>query len=236
MSAVAVAPLDLRRKDEPVAYRAEKRGQRWIVFALLAAVILLDQAMKWWAWRHVPEVIINAGGDWLVGSTVGGWYADPLQGALLDLVDFGVLSIVVSVLVRRRRPAVVLVPGALMIGGWTSNLLDRLGLHYWTAPDSVRGAVDFIPVGSHYANVADFFIVGATPVFLLAVGYLALRPRKEPIRVGAFTPAARRRPRVSALAAALGLIVAASLGAAHYGGVSAPDTPAGASAGATAHR
>jgi len=36
------------------------------------------------------------------------------------------------------------VPGALVIGGWSSNLLDRLGMHYWTAPGSVRGAVDFI--------------------------------------------------------------------------------------------
>jgi lipoprotein signal peptidase len=235
---VADASLDGRGKDEPVAYRAEKRGQRSIVLALLAAVILLDQAMKWWAWRHVPESIINSGGDWLVGSTVGAWYAGPVSGALLDLLDFGVLSIVLSVLVRRRRPAVVLVPGVLMIGGWTSNLLDRLGLHYWTAPDSVRGAVDFIPVGSHYANVADFFIVGATPVFLLAVGYLALRPRNEPIKVGPTTPGAHPRPaaRTSALAAAVGLILAASLGAAHYGGVSAPDTSAGASAGASAHK
>jgi lipoprotein signal peptidase len=105
-----------------------------MVLTLLAAVVVLDQATKWWAWRHVTGAEINSGGDLLVGHTVGGWYKDPLTGALLDLVDFGLLSIAVSILVRRRLPAAVVVSGALMLGGWGSNLLDRLGMHYWTAP------------------------------------------------------------------------------------------------------
>jgi lipoprotein signal peptidase len=155
------------------------RHRQWsMVLALLAGVIVLDQAAKWWAWRHVSGAEINTGGDSLVGRTVGRWYADPVTGALLDLLDFGLLSIAVSVLVRRRRPAAVVVPGALMFGGWGSNLLDRLGMHYWTAPGSVRGAVDFIHIGGHYDNLADFFfIIGATPLFLLGVGYLGAEPR-----------------------------------------------------------
>jgi hypothetical protein len=81
------------------------------------------------------------------------------------------------VLVRHRRPALVLLSGALMLGGWGSNLLDRLGMHQLTAPGGPRGAVDFILVGSQYYNIADFVIAAATPMFLLAVGYQGWRPR-----------------------------------------------------------
>ena len=205
--------------------RQGKLGQRWMVFALLAVVIVLDQVMKWWAWRHASAAIINNGGNPYVGATIGGWYADPVTGALLDLVDFGLLTTTVFVLVRRRRPIKVLVPGALMIGGWISNLLDRLGLHYWTAPGSVRGAVDFIHLGHHFYNVADFFIIGATPVFLLCIGFLGRRAENRPATtraVASRTPRqARTRTRMSVFAGALALIVVVvGIGAANYGGVS----------------
>src|ERR1700733_6882554 len=101
-----------------------------LVLALIAAVVVVDQAAKWWAWRHVPWAQMNSGGDALVGSTIGRWYADPVSGALLDLLDFGLLSIAVMLLTRCRRRAFVTIPGALMVGGWGSNLLDPLGIHY----------------------------------------------------------------------------------------------------------
>jgi lipoprotein signal peptidase len=151
---------------------AGKPRQRLIVLTAVAAVVVLDQAMKWWAWRHVPGARINAGGDVLVGPTIGKWYAEPVTGSLLDLLDFGLLGTALFLLARRRRPVAVVVSGALMLGGWGSDLIDRLGLHYWTAPDSVRGVVDFIPAGAFRYNVADLFIAGATPIFLLAVGFL----------------------------------------------------------------
>jgi lipoprotein signal peptidase len=201
-----------------------RSGQRWIVPALLALVIVLDQAMKWWAWRHVSGAIINDGGDALVGPLVGGWYADPVAGALLDLVDFGLLSIAISVLVRRRPPVKVVVPAALMLGGWCSNLLDRLGMHYWTAPGSVRGAVDFIRVGQSYYNIADFFIIGATPLFLLALGYLRWPAAHRSASTGSVAANAhkRLRLRLPAFAGAIGLVVVVGLGAAHYSGLTAP--------------
>ena len=167
-------------RSEGVADRNAKLGSASIVLALLAAVIVADQAMKWWAWRHAFAPLINSGGDVLVGTKIGHWYADPGMGALLDLLDFAVLTIALWVLLRRRRPVAVLVTGALMIGGWSSNLLDRLVMHSWTAPGSVRGAVDFIHVdfihlgGSAY-NVADLVIIGATPAFLLAMSAQYLR-------------------------------------------------------------
>src|SRR6185437_15987175 len=148
----------------------------------------------------------------------------------------------VSVLARYRVPAAVGVPGALMVGGWGSNLLDRLGAHFWTAPGSVRGVVDFIHLGAHYYNLADFFIISCTPLFLLTAAYYgvraARRPATERLAVGrsavgrsavaasAPPPAcgrARTRLRIPALAGA-GLILVVALGAANYGGVNAAST------------
>jgi lipoprotein signal peptidase len=193
-----------------------------VVLVLIAAVVVLDQAAKWWAWRHVPWTKINSGGDALVGTTIGGWYAGPVTGALLDLLDFGLLSVAVSVLARSRLPAAVRVPGALMIGGWGSNLLDRLGVHYWTAPGSVRGVVDFIHIGAHYYNVADFFIIGCTPLFLLAAGCWGVRAANRPAAAKGLAPPARSWApvRIPALAGA-SLILVVALGAANYGGVNA---------------
>jgi hypothetical protein len=77
-------------------------------------------------------------------------------------------------------PRIVSVPGTVMIAGWCSNLLDRLGLHHWTAPGSAHGVVDFLGIGAHYYNVADLCIIGGTPLFLLAAGYLGVRAILRP--------------------------------------------------------
>jgi lipoprotein signal peptidase len=164
-----------------------------VVLALLITVVALDQTAKWWAWRHVSWTKINSGGDALVGHTIGAWYAGPVTGALLDLLDFGLLSVVAWALARRRAPAAVVVPGALMTGGWVSNLLDRLGIHHWTAPGSVRGVVDFMHIGAHYYNVADFFIIGCTPLFLLAAAYQTVRAARRRVTAGSVPPPARSR-------------------------------------------
>lgn len=204
------------------------------VLPLIATVVVLDQMIKWWAWRHISWTKINSGGDILVGHTIGAWYARPVTGALLDLVDFGLLSIAVSVLARYRVPAAVGVPGALMVGGWGSNLLDRLGAHFWTAPGSVRGVVDFIHLGAHYYNLADFFIISCTPLFLLTAACYGVRAARRAaterlaagrsaVAASAPPPArgrARMRLRIPALAGA-GLILVVALGAANYGGVNA---------------
>jgi len=206
-------------------------GHRLMVLSLLAAVIVLDQVTKWWAWRHVTGAEINSGGDLLVGRMVSGWYKVPVTGALLDLLDFGLLSIAVSILVRRRSPASIVVSGALMLGGWGSNLLDRLGMHYWTAPGSVRGVVDFICLdGSHY-NIADLFIIGATPLFLMAVVYSGWRTANQPVTARTTAPATGKRPRtptsVLALLGAGLVVVAVALGATNHGRVkAAPGTAA----------
>ena len=197
----------------------------------LVVVVVLDQAAKCWAWRLVSGTRINSGGDVLVGHTIGMWYARPITGAVLDLLDFGLLSIAVWALAHSRAPATLRVPGALMTGGWLSNLSDRLGTHYWTAPGSVRGVVDFIHLGGHYYNIADFFIIGGTPLFLLAAGYHGVRAARRPHAAGSLPLPARSRllaqARIPALAAA-GLTLVVALGAVNDGGVSAapPRKPA----------
>jgi lipoprotein signal peptidase len=193
-----------------------------VVVALIAAVVVLDQAAKWWAWRYGPHTVINPGGDILVGSKIGTWYAAPATGAVLDLLDVVLLSVAVSALARSRASAAVLVPGAMMTGGWVSNLLDRLGFHYWTAPGSIRGVVDFIHLGGHYYNLADMFIISCTPIFLLTAGYHAARTARLPVLPGTNPRphAAGRRLRILTLAGT-SLIVAVALGAANDAGVNA---------------
>jgi lipoprotein signal peptidase len=152
-----------------VSSAIDSRRLRGIVVAgLLAAVIAVDQATKWWGWRHAPMAIVNTGGTWFIGDPVRGWVSGPVTGPLIDLLGLGLLSVIGSVLVRRRRRPLLLVAGALMISGWGSNLLDRLGMHALTAPGSDRGAVDFIPLGPVFFNLADVVIVAATVLYVVA--------------------------------------------------------------------
>jgi len=161
----------------------DERGQRSILFALLATVVAVDQATKWWAWRNASGTSINEGASPFVGTTVSTWYEGRVSGSLLDFLAVGVIGTAVSVLARRRRPILVLIPGALMIGGWGSNLLDRLGMHHVTAPTSARGAVDFIPLGPVSWNVADLFIVVGTSLCLLVAAWAPRRMGKPaPVR------------------------------------------------------
>jgi hypothetical protein len=106
----------------------------------VAAVVVLDQAAKWWAWRHAPRAIVNTGGTWFVGRPLDAWLSGPVSGPLLDLLDVGLLILAGSLLIHRPRGRLCLVSGALVIGGCGSNLLDRLGMHDVTAPGSARGA------------------------------------------------------------------------------------------------
>jgi hypothetical protein len=115
-----------------------------------------------------------------------------------------------------------------MLGGWSSNLLDRLGLHFWSAPGSVRGAVDFIHLGARFYNVADLFIGAGTVLFLLAVVRSVTRALRTPVRSASLTPATRRRHRIAVqmtgLASGIALAVVVAIGAAHDDGLTTPRT------------
>jgi lipoprotein signal peptidase len=175
--------------DPPRPGPAPGRRQGLLAVAVLVGVVVLDQGTKWWAWRHVYAVI-NAGSTWFLGGTVSGWYSDGLRGALLDLGSAEALTLGAFLLLRRPRPPRLLVPALLMIGGWGSNLLDRVGLHLLTAPGRGRGAVDFLPLGRFYYNFADVVIVLGTALFLVAAVRLAWRSRRRRTDGGPL-PAAR---------------------------------------------
>jgi lipoprotein signal peptidase len=206
------------------APREVERRPALTVLSLLALVLVLDQATKWWAWRHIGDVSINDGGDPLVGPAVSRLYANPMMGALLDLLDAGLLIKAVAMLVRGRQMTLVRLSATLVAAGWMSNLVDRLGMHYVTAPGSVRGAVDFIHIGRDYLNVADFFIIAGTVLFLLTSACQWID--RKWLSTEGKTMATPHRPRVwmrvLAVAGGIGIIAVVAQGAAHYGGVTAP--------------
>jgi lipoprotein signal peptidase len=177
-----------------------------VAFGVLLAVVAVDQLSKWWAWRHTLAVM-DPGATWFLGPTVSAWYASHGRGAVLDLLSLELLTCLTFALVRRPRPALVLVSGMLMIAGWGSNLLDRLGLHLVTAPGSPRGAVDFVHVGWLYTNVADGCIVVGTMLFLVAAGGSLRRRRTAPVA----TAGAHGWPWARALAWMLGAAVGPAL-------------------------
>jgi lipoprotein signal peptidase len=146
---------------------------------VIAVVVVADQAVKWWAWRHVAGVLINSGGYILLGPAVRSWFAHPVGGAVSDVLGAAALIAAGWWLARRPRPGGVLLGGGLVIGGWASNILDRLGLHDWTAPGSARGVVDFIPDGTPgRSNTADLCIVGG--IVLLATTMVLRRDERPP--------------------------------------------------------
>lgn len=220
----------------PVGVSGLRRTPQWlVVFGVLGAVVALDQVTKLWGWRHVPRAMINVGSDPLAGSVVGGWYTARVTGALLDVLGSCVLALLLVVLLSGRQHRAVLVSAALMLGGWASNILDRLGLHYWTAPGSARGVVDFIPLGHLRYNVADVCIVTGTLALLSTIAYLIVHRRGRTV-IRAAAPRLRSRPgptvRRIAAAAMLSPVAVVAIGAADDGGVTAPvrtDTSGGTS-------
>jgi lipoprotein signal peptidase len=206
------------RTAVPMAARVDAasgagRRQGLVAFGLIATIHLVDQATKWWAWRNASKAIINAGGTWLIGRPVSGLLSGPVSGPILDLLSVGLLTLAGFILVSRRRRALFLVAGALMIAGWSSNLLDRLGMHAVTAPGSVRGAVDFIPLGPPYWNVADFVIVGATVLSLVAACTCGRQRVRAATAARPWTPSPRERSRGPARpsVAVVGAVVAVVL-------------------------
>src|SRR4051794_1339943 len=211
-------------EEQPrVAWAAKHSVKRdgWrIALAVAAVVVAVDQGTKWGAGGHVPDVLVNTGGDPLVGRAVGRLFVDRAPGALFDLMDALLLTIAMYALVRRRPPLAILVAGAVAVSGWASNVLDRLGLHFVTAPGSARGAVDFIHIGRYFYNVADLTIIAGTSSFALLILIEYLR-HAGALREAVRGPLPRRKLLVLA-AAAIALIATVTFGAAHDGGTSTP--------------
>jgi lipoprotein signal peptidase len=199
------------------------RRQLLLTALVLTLVVLVDQLTKWWAWRHEAAAQLNPGSTGFLGSTISGWYTGELAGAVLDLISTQILVLGTFALLRRPRPLDVLLGGALMIGGWSSNLLDRLGLHLLTAPGSWRGAIDFLPLHGYVYNLADVCITAGTLLFAVAL----LRRSRGGRAAAASRPRPWRRARRWALLAAfapvlLGTAATFTASGGHLSGTAVP--------------
>lgn len=146
-----------------------RRRQSWLVAAIIVGVLCLDQFTKAWGWRNASYALVDSGGGLLGRSVVGAWFEDPRAGAAIDFGDAVLVARLLSVLVRRRRSLPILISVSFVLAGWVSDLGDRLGLHHWTAPESSRGVVDFLPLAGKYWNVADFSMVAGTFIMLVSL-------------------------------------------------------------------
>jgi lipoprotein signal peptidase len=151
------------------------RHQAAVALTVSLIVLYLDQVSKAWAWRNVADVHVDTGGGLLAGSSMTGWLRDAVIGSVIDVGAAALVVLIGVVLVRSRRSPLTLFGGALTLGGWASNLGDRLGLHDLTAAGSERGAVDFLPWGDRLWNLADL-------VILLGLALLVLAALTAPLR------------------------------------------------------
>jgi lipoprotein signal peptidase len=213
--------------------------QTWVVGTVLLSVAALDQLSKAWAWRHVPGTQIDQGGGLLVSPRYGSWYSGALTGSALDLVGLATLTVAIFGVVRRRRSPLVLAGAAVAVAGWVSNLADRLALHYWTAPHSRRGVVDFLHWDGRVWNLADLAIALGSVLALAgvlagvlgsALGSAAARPgprRRAPaVLVRDFLAGSRARG--TAVAAAVTASLLAGVGALVTAGLAGSATLAAA--------
>jgi lipoprotein signal peptidase len=136
------------------------RASAWLLAAVFVLVIGTDQAVKWWAWRHVDGALINTGGYVLLGQAIRSWFAGVVTGAVANGLGAVAVCTALHQLLRRHRATHVVIGVGVIAAGVASNLLDRAGVHNLTAPGSEHGVVDLIPSGgSSRCNVADLWIV-----------------------------------------------------------------------------
>jgi len=83
--------------------RSAGRRQALWVLGVLTVVILTDQLTKAWAWRHLPEAVLNTGATWFLGHTISSWYRTDPSGGLLDLASTQILAFCLFTLLRRPR-------------------------------------------------------------------------------------------------------------------------------------
>jgi len=147
-----------------VRRRAELAG------AIVATVVALDQATKVWAVAALSDGPVQLVGDDVelaLSRNTGGAFS-LFRDFTPFLVVFAAVITVVLIRAIRRAPDLLTVAAlALVVGGATGNLLDRV----FRSPRPLHGAVvDFISFGTFPSfNVADSAITaGAIGVVLRA--------------------------------------------------------------------
>jgi signal peptidase II len=147
-----------------------RRHAAWIVFAVLAAAIVVsDQLLKHWIVANyrvdTPTQVV---GEWVrvnfIHNTGGLFGLFQNAAPLFALVSLGVIAIIVGVEFRWAWQSwIVTLALGLLLGGAIGNLIDRISLGY---------VVDFADVGIgswrwYIFNVADSAISTSIGVLLL---------------------------------------------------------------------
>ena len=157
-------------EDERRRRAAETGEPRWILFAALAAtIIIVDQLTKAWIVANVdpnrPTVILGDNLRLVVSHNTGalfGLFRD--QAPLFALLSVGVIGLIAWYHGRTGRSLYMTIALGLLLGGAIGNFIDRFRLGY---------VVDFVDAGIgslrwYTFNVADSAISTAL-VLLLAV-------------------------------------------------------------------
>lgn len=197
------------------------RHQGRLLVAILVVVGVGDQVSKAWAWRHSGNALIDSGGGFVVASGMGTWFQGRLSGAVLDLAATIVVTALAVLLARRRRSTTTLVSAGTALAGWATNLADRLGLHSLTAPNSMRGVVDFLPFAGYTWNAADLAIIAGTAGLVVSLVARCCAPACS--RAVASHPVPRRRPGTALVIGVVSTVVAlTAVGACSYGQLVTP--------------
>jgi lipoprotein signal peptidase len=142
---------------------------------VMVGVVAVDQVTK--AVQHANHFVVNTGGAALVPSAIGDFlWRSPHIGAVVDTAAVAALCAVAR-LIPAIAGAIGRVGAAMMVGGLSSNLLDRLGFASLLHAGLPRGSIDWVPLGSHlHANVADGFVaLGAALIVANALRHWRLR-------------------------------------------------------------
>jgi signal peptidase II len=164
------------------AAEPSRRGPAWAIFIGLAVVVfVVDQLAKSWIVAHVaPGQVVEVLGDYVRlvftqnnGALFGLFSSSAILFAVGSLV---VLVLIVWYHARTPRNVFLSIALGLLLGGATSNLVDRLRIGY---------VVDFIDIG--IGNLRFFtFNIGDSAISLaiLLLLLLAFRSEARPVRRG----------------------------------------------------
>lgn len=154
---------------------------RRLSLLIAAAVLVVDQLVKWWVVGNLPGHPIRLIGDEFlvlryVENRGAAWGLLPGAGSFIALGAIAAVVVIVMVVHRLPRPLEAVAMG-LVLGGALGNLGDRI----FRGPGLLDGAVvDFIDFAHFPAfNVADSAITVGAALALLAAFVLPHREGAE---------------------------------------------------------
>jgi signal peptidase II len=166
-----------------VAEDSSRSRPAWALFIGLAVLVLaVDQLAKSWIVTHVaPGDLVSVIGDWVRlvysvnnGALFGLFSSSATLFAIGSLI---VLCLIVWYHARTPRNVALSIALGLLLGGATSNLIDRLRIGY---------VVDFIDIGIGTVRFFTFNIGdSAISLAILMLLILALTSDGQPVAPGA---------------------------------------------------